>query len=390
MKRMKVIALILISVIAIGAGLTLSGYGGELFFKGFIAYNKPNGAFDPSNAITAPDYSDQSNWAALPEMKDPADLIPQGITTIPQGEHLVDTFFIHPTGFLTTASWTSPMDENSGTEENTQWMMANQASAFNGCCNIYAPRYREANIFAYFATQQDREALLDFAYQDVKRAFEYYLDNYNEGRPFILASHSQGTHHSMRLMSELIDTTNLHSRMVAAYTIGGAILPMPKQWFASMKNIKPCQSQDDLHCVIHWDTMPLGAEPMQRDADSLCTNPLTWRVDEELASQALNAGAVIPTGTFNSSFGKVDDIAQDQVYETLSAPIPQLTSAQCRDGSLFVERQIGNAFASVGSGMMDTYHEIDYALFYMNIHHNARLRSERYFSITNNAISNQQ
>ena len=80
-------------------------------------------------------------------------------------------------------------------------MLANQASQFNGCCNVYAPRYREASIFAYLKGDAKlREQVLGFAYKDVARAFDYFIENYNGGRPFILASHSQGTHHGERLI----------------------------------------------------------------------------------------------------------------------------------------------------------------------------------------------
>jgi len=380
MKIFKIVLISLGVLIVLGIGLFVSGYGGQLFFMAFTAYNRPAGQFDPANAVAAPDYADRKNWASHPDMKDPADLVPSGIKVLPQGKHSVDTFFIHPTGFLTSASWTSPMDVDSGTEENTMWMIANQASAYNGCCNVYAPRYREANIFAYFGSEEDRNSVLGFAYEDVKRAFEYYLEHYNDGKPFIIASHSQGTHHSMRLLSEVIDSSELHKRMVAAYMIGGAILPVSPEWFAGMQHIKPCKTKDDLHCVIHWDTMPEGADPMERSAETLCTNPLTWRVNEELAARELNEGAVIPEGTFNVAIGKVEDAATGQAFVSLGKPILQLTSAQCRNGSLFAERQTDNAFSKVGSGMMDTYHEIDYALFYMNIHNNARLRANAYLA----------
>jgi hypothetical protein len=381
MKIVKIVAVTLGVLIAIGIGLAVSGYGGRLFFMAFTTYNEPSGKFDPENAVTAPDYAQWKNWASLPEMKDPADLVPSGIEVLSQGEHPVDTFFIHPTGYLTSASWTSPMNVNSGTEENTMWMMANQASAFNGCCNVYAPRYREANIFAYFGSEEERNAVLGFAYTDVKRAFEFYLEHYNHDRPFIIASHSQGTHHAMRILSELIDTSALHERMVAAYMIGGVLLPLSPEWFAGMRHIAPCRTETDLHCVIHWDTMPEGSVPIQRPAETLCTNPLTWLVNEELANRELNEGAVIPEGTFHTAFGKVEDAATQQAFESLGKPLPRHTGAQCRNGSLFAERQTLKGFTAVGSGMMDSYHELDYALFYMNIHNNARLRARTYLEL---------
>ena len=66
--------------------------------------------------------------------------------------------------------------------------------------------------------------------------------------------------------------------------------------------------------------------------------------------------------------------------------MPHHTGAQCRDGSLFVARQTLKGFAEVGSGMMDSYHELDYALFYMNIRNNARLRASRYLDLQHSPV----
>jgi hypothetical protein len=380
MKAIKVTGIVLGILAMVLVGLYLSGYGEQLAWKGFLAYNNPPGRFDPAAAATAPDYSDPVNWAALPGKSDPADLVPTGTDSQEQGQHPVDTFFIHPTGYLRSASWTSPMDPHTGTEENTLWMMANQASAYNGCCNVYAPRYREATILSYFGSEADRDEVLGFAYQDVKRAFNYYLDHYNQGRPFIIASHSQGTHHAMHLLKDVIDASELHERMVAAYIIGSIIIPLPLSWFDSMTHISACQSAEDLHCVVHWDTMPEGMRPLERPEESLCTNPLSWQVNEEMADAWLNEGAVVPEGTYNLAFGRGDDVSTQQVFESLGEPLKAQTWAQCKDGSLFVRDQQGTGFEAMGSGNMGSYHGLDYALFYMNIHNNAKLRSNRHLA----------
>jgi hypothetical protein len=378
-KALKVFGITVGAVILIVIGLVVSGYGGTLFFKAFLAYGKPTGVFNPEDAVAAPDYSLALNWAALPTLQDAADLVPEGVVVLPQGEHPVDVFFIHPTGFLTSASWTSPMDVNSGTEENTRFMMANQASAFNGCCNVYAPRYREANIFSYFGEQAERDEVLGFAYQDVKRAFEYYIEQDNHGRPFILAGHSQGTHHAKRLLKEVIDASDLHQRMVAAYTVGSIIMqPVSASWFDSLSHISACQTANDLHCVVAWDTMPEGGVAYERDEDSLCTNPLTWQVNEELAQASLNEGAVAPLGVMNAAIGRVPDTPAGQVFELLGTPVKEQTWAQCQNGTLYVNKQQGIEFEAVADDGLGTFHAIDYALFYMNIHNNAKLRSSRY------------
>ena len=112
--------------------------------------------------------------------------------------------------------------------------------------------------------------------------------------------------------------------MVAAYTIGATIIPLSPDWFGTMKNIKPCESANDLHCVVHWDTMPEGAKPMQRGEQSLCTNPLTWEVNEELASHTLNKGAVPPEGTYNARTGSKPDVHQTMILKSWEVQFPIL------------------------------------------------------------------
>ncbi|SVD89486.1 uncharacterized protein METZ01_LOCUS442340, partial [marine metagenome] len=198
MKKFILYILVVLSVIGVWAypylsdlrdqGLTLD-IAYDYFFSG------PDKPFDPKDAVNQLDYSKNASWAALPFMEDEADLFPKGEETIDQTQAEVDVFFVHPTGYLKGDHWTDPLEENSATKENTQWMMVNQASVFNGCCSIYAPHYRQASIYSYFGSDELREEVHAFVYQDVKTAFKYFIEKFSNGRPFILASHSQGTHH---------------------------------------------------------------------------------------------------------------------------------------------------------------------------------------------------
>ena len=70
-------------------------------------------------------------------------------------------------------------------------VLLNQASVFNACCRIYAPRYRQASLGGL-----NNDAALDLAYTDVARAFRHFAAHANHGRPIIIASHSQGTNHA--------------------------------------------------------------------------------------------------------------------------------------------------------------------------------------------------
>merc|ERR1719421_2833487 len=100
---------------------------------------------------------------------------------------------------------------------------------------------------------------MDLAYADVKRAFEHYLRHFGgKRRPIILASHSQGTEHAMRLLRDYFNPeTNagkhLLKRLVAAYLPG---MPTYKSvWQKHFPYIKICDSPSSLHCVASWNTL---------------------------------------------------------------------------------------------------------------------------------------
>ncbi|HEY0105009.1 MAG TPA: DUF3089 domain-containing protein [Rhizomicrobium sp.] len=331
----------------------------------------PHHGWDLKFKAHAPDYADPGSWAALPGMPGPASYVPAGVAPTP-ADPKVDVFFIHPTGYLNGADWNSPLDADSQTEENTHWMMANQASVFNGCCAVYAPRYREGSIFRYVDAKPELfEKSGAFAYADVDRAFTYFLAHYSKGRPFIIASHSQGTEHGFNLIRRRIDGTPLAQRLVAAYLIGGGITD--KQVDA-LGTVHACASPADLHCVIHWATYGEGPMPVRTDTKDklLCVNPLTWLRDGPLAPASLNKGAVPSSGQFQINFWGSDKPSGMQ-FPPLQAPLKAHTSAACRNGFLFAQDQAGTPFAALAIAGKN-YHGLDYPLFAMDIRENARAR----------------
>ncbi len=377
-RTVKIVLGAFITLFVVSALLFATGIAQQWLFMYFVSSNGPDHEFEPSLAVDAPDYADRQFWAALPSMDDPADLVPQGVVReFEQGDSPVDVFFVHPTGYLSGATWHSPMDPDSAAEENTNWMLAYQASAYNGCCNVYAPRYREATIYTYFQDEDVRERILGFAYADVERAFDHFLANYSEGRPFILASHSQGSHHLKRLLAERIDGTELYSRMVAAYPIGSVMIAWSEAYFAGMQDVKPCLSATQTGCVVHWDTWAEGGSGVEREEDSLCTNPLTWAVNGDRAPASENIGAVPVTIPYNISLD-IDNAPRGVTFTALEAPVPNHTWAQCRDGTLFVADQSGGPISEGPPG--GNYHGLDYALFYMDIRQNAKDRVAAYLN----------
>jgi len=370
----KIVVGLLVLLPVLLAGLLILGRGEFLLTAAGLMLGAPDDPFSTSRTVAAPDYSNDIYWAALPGSTDLADLTPEGVADFGLAEKLlVDVFFIHPTGLMNGSSWVSGLQVTSKTEENTMWMMANQASIFNGCCQVYAPRYRQASIFTYLtAGGVAHRKIMRFAYNDVLAAFEHFLDHRSQGRPFIIASHSQGSQHGATLLRERIDGTPLVDRMVAAYLVGGNLAITELEMLA---DIGICDSPTQLHCVIHYDTMSERAAVQRERADNLCVNPLNWRLDGQLAPRSEHEGAVIPSGKFQVDF--FSDRFTGIEFAPLAAPLPNYVSARCDDGVLYVTDLAKTEFDGiVPSG--HNYHILDYPLFHMNIRSNAILRTNVY------------
>jgi len=180
------------------------------------------------------DYANPAAWSALPSRFDAADLVPRKSSLKDeQANAKADVFFIHPTIFTYKPEneyfWNASMTDMALNVRTDSSTILNQATAFNAAGRVFAPRYRQAHYQA-FVTQykEDKDAALDLAYSDVKRAFDYYMAHENKGRPIIIASHSQGTVHATRLMKEYFDGKELGKQLVAAYIIG---IATPKNKF---------------------------------------------------------------------------------------------------------------------------------------------------------------
>jgi hypothetical protein len=227
---------------------------------------------------TQPDYSKTENWAALPTKNDPADKVPIK-SNLKDGQAMakVDVFFLHPTIFTKQPKnqyeWNADVNDAEMNNLVDNSTILNQASAFNGSGKIYAPRYRQSHYHVFVtADKEDKKKSLDLAYTDIKAAFEFYLKNYNQGRPIVIASHSQGTVHATRLIKEYFDGKPLQKQLVAAYIIGIAIQPNV------FENIIPCKSGDETGCFVSWNTYGKDFYPKSHKSGlntSSTTNPLT-------------------------------------------------------------------------------------------------------------------
>jgi len=327
----------------------------------------------------APDYWSAGAWAALPGRQDDADVAPPN-TSYPEAQKTaqVDVFFIHPTGSVSAGPWNAPIDDPEAVRALTL-VMKYCASAFNAAGRVYIPRYRQAALYAFFdGKSQSGIRSLDLAYGDVELAFFHYLKYYNQGRPFIIAGHSQGSLHGMRLLQEEILGTPLARRLVAAYLIGYAVpqdvLYFPGSFFLGNSNILiswtsftaegvPGFFTDGAVIWLKGSYQKVGGLPL------IQVNPLSWKLNGEAVPARQNPGslpydgenktgvpALVAGATGADASGKVLIIAKPAVPGfDLSSGLPVLN---CKSGD---------------------YHLFDYALFYESIRKNAVERVNEFF-----------
>ncbi|XXT14821.1 DUF3089 domain-containing protein [Sorangium sp. So ce429] len=326
--------------------------------------------FDAAAPPPAPDYADARSWSALPEHDDAGDLWPTGAPAVDQRRAAADVFYVHSTSSV-GRSWNAPTDDPAVNEATDRGATGIQATPFNGCCAVYAPRYRQANGMAFTRSSADGDRAFDVAYGDVRRAFDAFNARRGAGRPFLLAAHSQGAVMAERLLHEAISGTPLRDQLVAAYLVGGAITVDGQRERAP--DIPACRAPDDLRCVVAWNARGTGYAPSDFEMhrpdprERLCTNPLSWRTDGALAPAALNLGAVfLESGDRAPRLGLVGD-------------------AQCVDGTL-VLHHVGATPRDLPSRILDrvmgdgNYHPIEYQLFFMNLRENAASRLAAFLS----------
>jgi len=307
----------------------------------------------------APDYSDAFYWAALPEVKDSADHIPSNtalVITDGQQNALVDVFYLYPTQFFSRKAWNASLSDAKLNAAVDSRPVMHQASVFNGSCKIYAPRYRQATFNAYFSLDNpDAMKAFEIAYADVRAAFEYYLEHYNQGRPIIIAGHSQGTTHAKWLLRDYFDGKPLMEKLVAAYLPG-----MPVYTY-DFTQIAPCDSAGQTGCYLSWRSYLEGSEQKERSmaadrSEIVVHNPLLFSRSTLQAGTELNAGGLGRDG------------------ETI---FPNVCNAQIHEDIVWVSRPDipGKYF------IPKNLHPADYNLFWLNVRNNIAQQVANYTTI---------
>lgn len=313
----------------------------------------------------APDYALTESWAAFPLRERAAAAHPANASPVAQAAG-VDVFYVHPTTFRSTTHWNQRIDDAQTNDWTDRSAIARQASVFNGCCRIFAPRYRQASLRAFSTMQGDGALAYALAYGDVLRAFDRYMAQDNGGRPFILVGHSQGALHVFNLLRDRIDGRPVGRRMVAAYAFGYGIVA--GDFGTTFTTIKPCIAPRQVRCMIGWNSFLAGADATsyvmrvrQRFVDAqgpgpgarlLCSDPLSLGGRRRAATRG-----ALPAG---------DATALPQL-------VPGAVTAACdADGVLKVVAAPALRLAPLPGGNMH-YHDI--ALFYADLRADAVRRA---------------
>jgi len=297
-----------------------------------------------------PDYSNLNYWAAHPWKHDPSDSVPAPLLNETR-DSVVDVFFLHPTTYTSKKTKKGPnadIDDEYTNAKTDYSTILYQASAFNQHARIFSPRYRQAHIQTFLEkNKEDAAATFELAYQDLKTSFEYYLQHWNNGRPIIIASHSQGSLLAERLLKEFFENKPLQNKLVVAYILGW---PVPKDYFTSLKM---CEDSSQTGCICSWRTLRKGFVPFylkNEKGNSYVTNPLTWKTNDDYASKKLNSGSVL------TNFNKV---------------YTHTTDAQVSNGLLYVKKP---KFPGSFLYFTKNYHIGDINLYYLNIRNNVASR----------------
>lgn len=317
----------------------------------------PSEAFGTAQAPSALDYAKDSSWAALPGTKDNADFVPDELKGQTEPSD-VAVFFIHPTTYLSDDGWNGPTDDPDSSEFRDDLVLRGQASAFNGCCEVYAPKYRQATLWSFMDETGSGDKARAFAFKDVERAFDEFLKRIGD-RPFILAGHSQGGDHTVRLIKARITGTPLKDRMVAAYPVGFDIHASEMKKNAA--DISVCETAQQTGCYVTWNSMGAKAKAFPNYAGAVCVNPLSWSTDQKQVPASRNTGSLTTGETVRFEKG--------------------VTSAQCQNDRLLVGEFQSDMFDNLPMYMgEDNYHILDFALFYDSIRKNAQDRVNAFLS----------
>ena len=297
------------------------------------------------------DYSQAECWLDVP-----AALMKDGVldgTAAADSLKPVDVFYIYPTvtGFRPETEVCEMTDTMM--IAGAQMVRQIQTAVFDESCNVFMPYYRQISMPK---PGSDYSAIIDYVSGfDATDALDYYLTNLNQGRPFILAGHSQGASVLIALLENYMTKhPEALSRMIAAYPIGFAVT---KDWLAKT-GLKFAEGATDTGVIVSWNTegpANLTEKNMTLAPGGISINPINWKRDDTYADVKENLGSLTVEGklvTPGIADARVDTVRGSVVVTTADAKLYAIPA----DGA-----------AMFGP---ESYHLHDYGFFFNNFKQN--------------------
>ncbi len=310
---------------------------------------------EAKTAVTAPDYADANNWAYYESGSDKS----------------VDVFLICPTVDMgANGNMNMAMDD-----ENVR---ANFLGALNMERGIYdtegamfSPYYRQASFPVYSLSSDEAETYFETAYEDVKAAFLYYMENENNGRPLVLAGFSQGSDMALRLLKDVFEDSAYQEQLVAAYCIGWRVT---QEDLDAYPWLVMAEGEFDTGSIIAFNSEAEGVTESILVPEGVKTfgiNPLNWYTDSTFADKSLNIGACFTdyAGDITSETAELTGAYLDENRGTLI--LPDIDPAEYSNG-LFPD---------------GVYHLYDYQFFYRNLQQNVADRIDAYMAALEDAAA---
>lgn len=294
-------------VLVIAAGITWRLAGNRLLSAALV----PGGAFEAAAAGAQLDYAQPAAWAARPgKADDPTAWRPAGAPAPQPGRAAV--FFVPPTAAFGNAAWNDRTDAGD-TKDRLSGFLRTEASALADAGPVWAPHYRQAVIGTFLAdtrtTRAQAQAALDLAYGDIAAAFAAFLAAQAPDAPIILAGHSQGALHLMRLLREQVAGKPIAARIAAVYMVGW---PVSVTADLPALGLPACTGPAQAGCILAWQSFAEPADPEaimalfeaapgltgapRRGTAMLCTNPITGGAAPAAAASA-NPGSLVPAAS---------------------------------------------------------------------------------------------
>lgn len=309
--------------------------------------------------ITITDYSRPEHWLSLPSSVNKT----------------VDVFYLYGSAWQKIDINESNICkiDNPSMLNGSKGDFARKATAFETVGNIYAPYYRQADgKYALTLPLEEKDKLVGgIPKSDVFAAFDYYIENYNNGSHFILAGHSQGSNELAYLLSDYMkENPEVYKRMIAAYVIGYSIT---EDYLAENPHLKFAQGPDDTGVIISYNTEAPeveGNNPVLLP-DAISINPITWTRTEKLATAEESSGSILLNPNGSVVLDNDGKIAQ---FENFADARVNISRGVVICSTVNVTKfSPGNSILPKG-----VFHSFDYPFYYYNIRENADNRIKNF------------